>query len=871
VNQSPNGRPRQARLGRRRRRLYTTAVALAALCAVGLWVGLRARRDQAPAGYVPGEENDAITRRLDLGIPAEAPDPVFTDVTEESGLGAFRAFAGERSTQLPEDMGGGVAWGDIDSDGDEDIALISAGAALPATAGDRAPSRIYVNNGDGTFSPAPAAPDMRIVGMGAAWGDFDGDGDLDLVVTGFNVVRLYKNEDGALLRDDSLPEVEGFAAGAAWGDYDADGDLDLYICRYVAYRPREGDSPSAAEQYGTEVPFTLNPSSFAPQSNLLFRNDGDAGFVDVAEALGVSNPTGRSLCALWHDFDDDGLLDLYVANDISDNAFYHNTGDGFEDISHPAFVADYRGAMGLAAADWNDDGDDDLFITHWVAQENALYDSLLADLGPPPDGAPPVRFMDAADIVGLGQVALQRVGWGTAFADFDHDGRQDLVVANGSTFQTSAQTSAAEDGSAPMTLRPQASFLFWNRDGEAFHDLTPIAPAFAEPHVSRGLAVCDYDNDGDMDVALVDLDGGVRLLRNDIEKRGAWVKLRLRARPGGRAVAGGTGASLTVYAGGVARRRAISSGSYLSQNSLTAHVGVGNAATIDRVEVRWRRGVTETYTGVAPNAEWLLVEGEAAPTRRGPPSRPGSAEAPALSARETTTRFWASHRAAMDALKIDSHYGAAIPLFREALSYDPEHEDAIYYLGSSLVAVGETDAGLAQFDRLIRLNPLSHRALKRWGVVRATTARSTRDVEDARAMLLRALDVNQEETGALLALGEVALLSGDYAEAERQLALVCQANEQSVAGFFLRGFIAWRQEQAPATRALLGIAAEARAAGGLPGSQLMEGSVTTAMHTDETPLSAFTGAWGGELDPRKAYTPLDVHLRAFGARLAHDD
>ena len=866
MTQSPNGRPRQTRLGRRRRRLYITGIALVTLSAVGVWIGLRAHRERAPEQYVPGQENDAITRRLDLGIPAAAPDPVFTDVTDESGLGGFRAFAGPRSTQLPEDMGGGVAWGDIDDDGDEDIVLVSAGAALAAPAGERAASRVYVNQGDGTFTPAPDTPDMRIVGMGAAWGDADGDGDLDLVVTGFNVVHLYRNENGALRRDDSLPDVEGFAAGPAWGDYDADGDLDLYVCRYVAYRPRDGDTPSAAEQYGTEVPFTLNPSSYPAQSNLLFRNDGEAGFVEVAEELGVSNPKGRSLCALWHDFDDDGLLDLYVANDISDNAFYHNTGDGFEDISHPAFVADYRGAMGLAAADWNDDGDDDLFITHWVAQENALYDSLRADLGPPPEGDPPVRFMDAADIVGLGQVALQRVGWGAAFADFDHDGWQDLVVANGSTFQTSA----AGDESAPRTLRPQASFLFWNRDGEAFHDLTALAPPFAEPHVSRGLAVADYDNDGDMDVALVDLDGGVRLLRNDIEKRGAWVKLRLRARPGGRSVAGGTGASLTVYGGGVARRRSISSGSYLSQNTLTAHVGIGDAVAIDRVEVRWRPGVEETYTGVEPNAEWLLVEGEPGPLRRSPTAAQGQTDGRTLSERERTTRFWASHRAAMDALKVDSDYATAIPLFREALGYNADHEDALYYLGSSLVAVGETDAGLAQFDRLLRVNPMSHRALKRWGAVRAATAVTTRDLEDARAMLLRALDVNQEETGVLLALGEVALLSGDYAEAERRLSLVCQANAGSVEGFFLRAYIAWARQEAT-TAELLSTAAAAKGAGQSADSALLEGSVAKAMHTDETPLALFTGAWNGELDPGAALTPLHEHLLAFRARLTDAD
>ena len=849
-----HGPSRRARLGRRRRRLYVTTAVLALLSAVGLWVGLRAYRANAPDTYLPGQANADITRKLDLGIPAEAPDPRFTDVTTASGLGDFRAFAGVRSSQLPEDMGGGAAWGDYDGDGDDDLMLVSAGGPLTASEADRALSTLYENLGDGTFRPARNAPTVRILGMGAAWGDYDADGDLDLIVTGFNALRLFENDAGNLRREPSFTSRDGFWAGPAWGDYDADGDLDLYVCGYVRYRSAEGDGPTAAEQYGTEVPYTLNPSSYPPQPNLLFRNDGAGGFTEVAEDLGVSNPTGRSLSALWHDFDNDGLLDLYVANDVSDNAFYRNTGDGFEDISHPAFVADYRGAMGLAAADWNDDGDDDLFITHWVAQENALYDSLLVDLGPPAAGAPAVRFMDAADMVGLGQIALQRVGWGAAFADFDHDGRQDLVVANGSTFENEGDANG---------LRPQPSFLFWNRDGQAFHDLTPLIPALTTPHVSHGLAVSDYDNDGDIDIAIVDLDGGVRLLRNDMETVGAWLKLRLRARPNGRDIEGGTGAAIAVHAGGVARRRTVSSGSYLSQNSLTAHLGLGAAESIDRVEVRWRPGATDTYTGVDVNATWLLVEG------RGEAERVAAAVAPpAVSAREATTRFWVSHRAGMDAMKVDGDPAAAIPHFRDALRYDPDHEDALYYLGNCLVAVGEPDEALESFERLIAANPSSHRGLKQWGTLRAATARDAADLDDAHATLLRALELNQEETGVLLALGELDLLRGDAAEADRRFGLVCQANARSVPGFFLRGYVAWADGDADAARAMLLRAFEARGGEQAPEGAVLEGEVRAAMHTDDTPLAAFPSGWTGELDADAAYRPLADHLRAFRERIA---
>ena len=849
---------RPVRVGRRRRRLYTTVIVLAIVGGAGIWLGVRAYRAQEPEAYVPGQDNADITRKLDLGIPAEAPDPTFTDVTEESGLGGFDTFAGPRTSQLPEDMGGGVAWGDIDGDGDEDLLAVAAGAALTASEDERPSSILYENLGDGTFEGAVGIPGIRINGMGAAWGDHDADGDLDLAVTGYNTIRLYQNERDGLGRNYSFPDPEGFWAGPAWGDYDGDGDLDLYVCGYVQYRAQEGSGPTAAEQYGTEVPYTLNPSSFAPERNLLYRNDGAAGFVEVAEELGVANPSGRSLSALWHDFDDDGRLDLYVANDVSDNAFYWNTGAGFEDISHPAFVADYRGAMGLAAGDWNDDGDDDLFITHWVAQENALYDSLLSDLGPPAEGGPAVRFMDAADMLGLGQVALQRVGWGAAFADFDHDGRQDLVVANGSTFENDAE---------PKGLRPQPSFLFWNRDGEAFHDLTPLVPALATPHVSRGLAVSDYDNDGDVDIAIVDLDGGVRLLRNDIEKRGNWIKLRLRATPDGRVVEGGTGASIVVRAGGVSRRRAISSGSYLSQNSLIAHIGLGAAASVEGVDVRWRLGVTDTYTGLEPNATWLLVEGDTAAQRLSPASGAADTEPPpSLAEREATTLFWQNHRAAMDATKVDVDYAAAIPLFREALRYDPDHEDALYYLGACLVAVGDTDAALGRFERLIEVNPSSHRGLRRWGTLRASTAASAADLDAARARLTRALEVNQEETGVLLALGEVDLLRGRHADAERSFALVCQANERSVAGFFLRGYVAWDAGDMDASRAMLARATLARGDEKTPEGAVMEGDVLAAMHTDTTPLAAFTGSWAGSEEPETVYQALAAHLLAVEAR-----
>ncbi len=462
---------------RRRRRITYTALALL-LCAVAVTaVVVTVHIKQRPKAYRPGEEHADITSKLSQGIPEDAPMPQFEDVTAEAGLGDFKAFEGTRTSQLPEDMGSGAAWGDYDNDGDDDLFLVSVGGPLSMPAEKRAPSRLYENLGNGRFQQVNDFPDTRIIGMAAAWADYNGDGWLDLLITGYNSLILYRNDRGRFVRESAFPDRKGFWAGANWGDFDNDRDLDLYVCGYVRYIEGDARTARASQQYGQAVPYTINPSSYAPQENMLFRNNGDGTFTEVAKSLGVSNPEGRSLSALWHDFDGDGWQDLYVANDISDNVFFRNTQGTFEDISHAAWVADYRGAMGLTVGDWDRDGDDDLFVTHWIAQENALYDSLLAppeerDTSSKPTGSPAVaeqtrelRFMDLADRMGLGQIAAQVSGWCTEFADFDGDGWLDLVVTNGSTLETEAE---------PKKLKPQKPFLFWNRRGEGFFNIGPL-------------------------------------------------------------------------------------------------------------------------------------------------------------------------------------------------------------------------------------------------------------------------------------------------------------------------------------------------------------------------------------------------------------
>ncbi len=834
---SPTGRP----LGRRRRRLYWTVGLLLIAVLVGAVGGWTYYRSSRPETYRPGEALSEITSKLDLGIPAEAPDAKFIDVTAEVGLGDFVSFAGARTSQLPEDMGAGAAWGDYDGDGDDDLFVVSQGGPLGSTPEQRAPSRLYENFGNGSFKENAEFPSTRILGMGAAWGDYDGDGDSDLVVTGYDVLRLFRNDDGAFVRDQAILEREGFWSGASWSDFDLDGDLDLYVCGYVRYIEDFKGANKKTRQYGRAVPYTLNPAAFEPERNLLFRNDGNGGFEEVAEDLGVHNPEGRSLGALWSDLDRDGAPDLYVANDISDNALLRQRAKTFEDISHGAWVADYRGAMGLTSGDWNRDGDDDLFVTHWVAQENALYDSLLVDLRD--SDRRDLRFMDVADQRGLGQIALQRIGWGTEFVDLDSDGWLDLVVANGSTFETDEK---------PRRLRPEESFIFWNRRGESFHDLAPMIPAMAEPHVSRGMALSDYDGDGDVDVLFVDRDAGVRLLRNETPQ-GNRVQLRLR-RPDN-APLEGTRVTARTPSGTVAAT--LNSVSYLSQSSRTIHLGFGETSRIDGIEVHWPGGRTQRYEEIEMNALLELTEGEKQPRR----IVSWASDSPKLLTRDELAEFWKLQRGAMNAMKVDGDLQRAIGLFERALVLNPSHGDSLYYLANCRAETGDVQEALSQLDRLIRVNRQSQRAHKRWGTLRAVSAGEPSELDAAVAALERASAINPEETGVSLVLGEVLLLQGKTAEARQRLEWVVRSNSQAGEAFFVLGYLAWIEGDTESATDRLAEAAGTRSEDWKPPGVVAEGEVLRKAHVESTLFEEIYNQWDGKPDPTRAFESLRARLR----------
>jgi Tfp pilus assembly protein PilF len=749
--------------------------------------------------YVPGADAGAsaeITSRLARSAPGEAPRISFTDVAATAGI-RFSHFHGSRSSQLPEDMGSGAAWGDYDGDGDPDLYLINIAGPLTMTEQERAASpavsSLYRNDG-GSFTDVTdrAGVGLRHTGMGAAWGDADGDGDLDLFVTSFGSNVLFRNEGDGTFKDVTaaagLDAGEGFWSGASWADYDLDGDEDLYVCGYVRYRWDEEEARRTSFQYNAVVPFTLNPSTFPPERNLLFRNDGGR-FTEVAGRAGVDNPQGRSLSAAWADFDMDGWPDLYIANDISDNAMFRNLGDGtFEDVSHASWVADYRGAMGVAVGDRDNDGDQDMFVAHWMAQENALYDNLHDAIEP--TESEPMHFIDNADLLGLGQIALDFIGWGVGFLDYDNDGRLDLFVSNGSTFQV--------EGSATRLI-PMKNLLFWNGGSkEGFFDVTADSgPAFELENVGRGAALADYDLDGDVDVLVVDHGGAARLLRND-GGANSWARVVVRGPAPSLAPAGNgkatttfaVGALVKITTGSLTQVRVVGAGpSYLAQSPPgEVQFGLGSAGTIDRLSVEWPDGRSTVAEGLPVNTVIRVREGEE-PAGAAPAVAAAAKSAPS---REELVRFWATFREATS-LRHAHRFPEAVATYQAALAIDPSHEDSLYYLGQCLAELGRPAEALVALERLAALNPESSRAQAALGSLRSLsgTGEGVFDLEAAERHFRDAIRINREETGSMIRLAEVLILRGELDEAGEWAEAAALTNHWSPEAPFLAGYVRW--------------------------------------------------------------------------------
>lgn len=730
---------------------------------------------QPEQAYQPGEDREGITSELARNLPANYPRVTFTDITRQAGI-EFHHFSGKRSSQLPEDMGSGAAWGDYDNDGWVDLVVANEVGPLTITDSERrqspARARLY-HNDHGTFSDVTdkAGIEFRGWGMGVAWGDYDNDGNVDLVLTAYGHNVLYHNNGDGTFTDRSLVSrigvPEGFWTGASWGDYNRDGFLDLYITGYVKYK--RPDNAGAQSRYDIENPASINPASFRPERNLLFRNNGNGTFTEVATAAGVADITGRGLSAAWADLDGDGWPDLYVANDQSDNAFFRNLGSGkFADLSHSARVADYRSAMGIAVGDWDNDGAQDLFLTHWLAQENALYTNELSDSKKRLRGGDvsKLTFMDEADHFGLGQISLDFVGWATSFIDYDNDGKVDLFVVNGSTLQSKSDSTQ---------LVPEHNLLFWNQGRRAgFFDVSPVAGAtFGKEFVGRGAAFADYDNDGDEDVFIVNHGGPGILLRNDGGNRNHWLQVEVRGTKSNRQ---GIGATVRVVVGDTTQTRQVGAqSSYLSQNSLIETFGLGAATRADTVEVRWPSGARDVRAGVSPNQRLLIVEGGTA-----------------ASDRAQVQDFWKLYREAT-LLRVARMTQRASDTYARALELNPKHEDVLYYYGSMRLELGDFAGAARAWRTLAAVNLSSARAHSELGsLYLCLDPGAPFQLDSAQWHLERAHEINKEETGPLVRLGEVALLRGDLATAKLRFEQVLVTHAGNGVARFYAGYVEWK-------------------------------------------------------------------------------
>ncbi len=600
---------------------------------------------------------------------------------------------------------------------------------------------------------------------------------------------------------------------------------------------------------------------------------------------GVLGESGRSLSAAWADLDEDGWMDLYVANDVSDNALYRNLGDGtFENASYEAIVADYRGAMGIAVGDWDGDLDLDLFVTHWIAQENALYSNLFADLA----GEEGWRliFGDDADRVGLGQIALDMVGWGTSFVDLDCDGQLDLFVANGSTFQKRDDLDL---------LIPMDPHLFWNRGtDDGFFEVGKEAGVRTDPPtVDRGVAFADYDADGDLDLVVCRHGGPARLLRND-SRVGNSISFRLRA------VAGhpsGRGARVVAHAGGRSYLRPAGSGpSYLSQDAPDVHVGLGDASRVDSLEIRWPGGHRDVWVGLEAGRPWILEEGGEAQALapfwgggartdgpRGVGGRRVSdvsdraivADVSTTLSREEVRRFWALKRR-VDPLVLHGNWEESIAVLLEMKGIDPRHEDTRYALGNCHLELGHYDEALRSWEGLVEVNPAASRAFVQVGILRTMPAAGgLYDLEAAREAFRSAHLLNKEESRPLILWGEAAVARGDLEEAARVLAAARQMNDRSTSAYYLSGYVAWKRGDKVGARDLLRKAKESCEEMKAPHGAVLEGDTKSpdmaAARREAARRRLFSSCLEtlrvtpGELEPAVAFAAID------GARAALPD
>ncbi len=541
-------------------------------------------------------------RAPETKAPAPPPPPVpvvFSDVTRAAGI-TFQHHSGAYGKKyLPETMGSGLVFFDYDGDGRPDLFLVNA-TDWPGRPHRATPPALYHNRGDGTFEDVTAKAGLLvdIYGIGAAAGDYDNDGHVDLFINALGPDRLFHNRGDGTFED--LTRAAGvsdpaFGSSATWLDFDRDGRLDLFVCNYVEWSEKK-DIYCTLD--GTSKSY-CTPESYRGATNRLYRNRGDGTFEDVTRKAGVYDPNGKSLGVVAFDYDGDGWPDVAVANDTQPNFLYHNLRNGtFEEVGKTAGIAfseegRARGAMGIDAADYDGSGRESLIIGNFSNEMLALYHNEGRGL-----------FIDDAATAGIGQPSLLTLAFGCFFFDYDLDGLLDIFVANGHVENEINRIQ-------PAVTYAEAPHLFRGLPGGRFEPIEAGAgEAMTRPLVARGAAYADYDGDGDLDIGISVNNGPPVLLRNDGGNANGWIQVRLAGRSSNRQ---GIGAVVRIVAGGPPSARMVrSAASYASQSDVTLTFGLGRAPAagypaID-LEVVWPDGHTQKFPGLAPRRLHVLEE-----------------------------------------------------------------------------------------------------------------------------------------------------------------------------------------------------------------------------------------------------------------------
>ncbi|HSR67721.1 MAG TPA: CRTAC1 family protein [Acidobacteriota bacterium] len=526
----------------------------------------------------------------------------FVDVAAQTGLDFQHVSGSPDKAALLDTMSGGVTWIDFDGDGSLDLYFVNGGTWEGLRSGSRSASNaLFRNRGDGTFENVTARAGVEGLhwGMGAVAVDFDNDGDSDLYVCNFGPNHLFRNNGDGTFTDIAKQagvDHAGWGSSAAWGDYDGDGNLDLYVVNYVDYEFEKAHQRSCNYR---ALKVHCGPKGMKGAADVLYRNKGDGTFADVTSASGVGAvKPSFGLGVIWGDTDGDGDPDLYVANDSMANLHFINQGDGtFKEtalMAGTAFSEDgnAQAGMGIAMGDYDRDGQVDLYVTHFSDDHNTLYRNQGQGL-----------FRDHSYASGLGFSSRQMLGWGTQFFDYDNDGWMDLFVANGHVYPQ-----VDEFAIGTRYLQPK---LLYRNDGQGFQNVTGSSGAdLLVPSASRGAAFADYDQDGDIDIAINNLDGRPQLLRNEGgNQAGHWINVHLLA--GEKSNRDAVGAVVTIETDSFRQSQEVQAGvSFQSGSDLRLHFGLAGHEKVNKMHVRWPDGSSQVFTDIAANRFYRLLQGE---------------------------------------------------------------------------------------------------------------------------------------------------------------------------------------------------------------------------------------------------------------------